>query len=367
MKIFSALLLFCAIIAAPARAYRADEPFSLGKLDLQSSLIVKATALSSEPVRDDLTGAPLKMTDSPFVLTATRFKIISVLKGKLAPGDEINFRHYAFDFTYRGGWSYSVRHYDFAPARTYLLWANPKEDYWQPFSGYDSIFDNQGALLAPDDTPVKGEIRDVVWNQIQALLASPKTGDVVTGLRYLGKMRRRDAGTRETTGDFANDEVAQTLRPFINSTNATIASFAMRVAQFDAPRFASELLLASDSPDASVRAAALEALSGVSTPASQARIRAAVLDDSPDVAGVALRSLGAFPDDATRATWKRWATSDEPARRIGVAQGIARAHDKESLPILQALTRDTNKNVSDAAQTALWMYGDSTTRFINNF
>lgn len=355
--------------ATPARAYRADEPFPLGKLDLQSSLIVKATVLSSEPVRDDLTGAPLKMTGAPYASMATRFKIISVLKGQLAPDNEINFRHYAFDFTYRGAWSYSPRSYRFVVARSYLLWAKRDGDNWQPFSPYDSSFGEQGALLAADDAPVEGAVRDVVWNQIQGLLASQKTGEVTRGLRYLALMRRRDAKTYETTGDFTSDQVAESVRPFLSSTDVDVAVIAMRAAKFDAPRFACELLAASRAPDPRVRAAALDALSKVAKPDSEARIRAAVSDHSPDVAAVALRSLATFPDDATRATWKRWAKSDEPARRIGVAQGIARAHahDKEMLPILQALTRDADEKVSRAASTALWMYGEPATRFIEGF
>ena len=367
MKILSLVLLFFAtILVQPARAFRVDEPFSLGNLDIQSSLVVKATVLSSEPVRGDK-GIPIKMTGAPYALTSTRFKIVSVFKGRLQPGDEIEFRHYAFDPAYRGGWSYSPRSYNFAPARSYLLWANRDGENWRPFSPYDSTFGNQGALLAADGAPVDGKIRDVVWNQIQGLLESQNTGEAITGLCYLGKMRRRDAGSRETTGDFTNDEVAEALRPFLSSTDSDITIYAMRVAKFDAPRFASELLANSHSPDTNVRATALDALSLVSTPASEVRIRAAVNERSPDVSASALRSLATFPGDATRATWKRWAGSDEPARRTGVAQGIARAHDKEMLPTLQTLTRDADKKVSDAAKIALWMYHETNARFIDGF
>ncbi len=368
MKIFSVVLFFCAIVlAAPARASRFDEPFPLGKLDLQSSLIVKATALESEPIRDDLTGAPIKMTDGPYAATVTRFKVISVLKGKLTPGEEINFRHYSFNPAFRGGWSYSLRTYSFIAGRTYLLWANRDGENWQSFSSYGSSFGEQGALLSADDAPVEGAVRDVVWNQIQGLLKSQKTGEVTRGLRYLALMRRRDAKTYETTGDYSNDQVAETLRPFLSSSDTDVAVYAMRVAKFDAPRFAAELLVNSHADEPRVRAAALDALSKVVTPDSETRIRAAVSDRSPDVAAVALRSLAAFPDDATRATWKRWAGSDEPARRIGVAQGIARAHDKQMLPTLQTLAHDADKKVSNAASTALWMYSEPNTRFIEGF
>ena len=369
MKITLLLALVLGVFALPARAFRADEPFPLGKLDVQSSLIVKATALESEPIRDDLTAEPLRLNGSPYALMQTRFRIISAIKGRLQPGDEINFRHYSFDLNFRGGWTYSPRNYRFAAGRSYLLWANREKDSqsWQPFSPYDSSFASQGALLAADAAPVDGVIRDVVWNQIQGLLASPKTGDANTGLRYLSVMRRRDAGTSETTGDFANDQVAEALRPLLQSNDVDVAVLSMRVAKFDAARFADELLENSRVPDFNIRAAAIDALSGVATPESETRIRAAVLDDSPDVAASALRSLAAFPDDQTRATWKRWAESDEPARRIGVAQGIARAHDAPMLPTLQTLTRDADKTVSNAAKTALWMYQEPGTRIVDGF
>ncbi len=355
------------IFALPARAYRAEEPVPLGKLDVQSSLIVKATALGSEPIRDALTGAPLKLKGTPYALSQTRFQIISVLKGQLAPGDELKFRHYSFDSAFDNIWIYSVRSYNFQAGRTYLLWASREGDNWQPFSPYDSNFHDQGALLAPDNAPVEGEIRAVVWSQIQGLLASPRNGDVKIGLRYLTLMRRRDANSYETTGDYPSDQVAQTLRPLLSSSDSSVATTAMRVAKFDAPRFAAELLANANSPDANVRAAALSALSLVATPASEARVRAAVLDRAPDVAGVALGSLGAFPGAATRATWKRWAGSDEPARRIGVARGIARARDAELLPILQTLTRDADKQVRAAAKSALWMYYEPNRRIIEEF
>lgn len=342
---------------ARARAYRMDEPFSLGKLDLQSSLIVKATALASEPVRNDLTGAPVKMTDAPYALTVTRFKIISVLKGKLAPGDEINFRHYAFILPFQGSWTYSVKNYNFSVGRSYFLWANRDSDNWQPFSPYDSSFSDQGALLTADDAPIKGQIRDVVWNQIQGLLASQKIGDGTTGLRYLSFMRRRNAGVfAETTGDFTNDEVAEALRPFIGASNPFVAVAAISAAQFDAPRFAAELLSASQSPEPNVRAAAIVALSKVVTPDSEAGIRAGVNSSSSGVAAAALRALAAFPGDAARATWKRWAKSDDPARRRAVADAIADAHDEAMLPILKALTHDADSSVRYAASSALSRY-----------
>lgn len=228
-KLILFVLFALTIINAPAHAGRIDPPLPIEKLNDKAQLIVKVTALSIEKAE------PKNLFVGRFsgpVDAVTRFRVVSVLKGDLKANDEFDFYHKSSAQNYPliiGGGGGAI--YDFVPGRSYLLWAARDGENWSPVELYGVIFDfgNQGALLASDDAPVKGEIKQVVWQQTTALLKSEKPADVLTGIENLTHMTRRQGiNDFQHTGDFKREDVAHVIEPLLKSNDAQIVAFAAR-------------------------------------------------------------------------------------------------------------------------------------------
>ena len=363
MKIFSVVLLFCALmLARPARAYLVGPAPNLAGLNASSALVAKVTALSSETVED----ASFQQL-SGFVVNQTRFRVVSVLKDEtngVVKDDEIEFRHYAPISDRESIYAMYVPHYyRFTPGRSYLLWARKSADGWQQFSTAPTFFQQQGALLAPDDAPVGGNIKNVIWQQTNALLGSPDAKDQRAAIEILGAM---SAGMRQriwfSTGDFRSAEVLDAIAPLIESPDDAVAQAAVGTANLNAVRVAAPLLAATRAASNQTRAAALDALRPVKTSAVEARARETAFDADPIVAAAALRLLGTFPDQTTRATWKRVLQSDDETRQLGAIEGVQIAHDAPMLPVLAVLLDDKNEGVQQGAANAMLAFPAATAK-----
>lgn len=233
-KLLTFALFALAVINIPAHASRVDPPLPLEKLTDKAQLIVKVTALSVEKAE------PKNLLAGRFsgpVEAVTHFRVVSVLKGDLKAKDEFDFHYKSSAQNYplivaNGG----VTIYEFVPGRSYLLWTARDADKWSPLEWsalelYGSPFrssDSQGVLLAPDDAPVTGDIKQIVWQQTTALLQSANKTDVMTGIGNLAYMSRRGQSGWGQTGDFKNDDVAHAIEPLLKSDDAEIAAFAAR-------------------------------------------------------------------------------------------------------------------------------------------
>ena len=363
MKNLLCLVLLClAILASPARAYLVGPAPNLAGLNASSPLIAKVTALDSEAVEDALfQKLPL------FAVKQTRFRVVSILKDEtksVVPGSEIAFRHYAPTSGKTSIFAMYVPHYyRFVPGRSYLLWAKKSADGWQQFSTAPTEFQRQGALLAPDDAPVEGDIKNVIWQQTNALLGSPDAEDQVAAIETLGAM---SSGMNQriwfSTGDFLSAQVLDAIAPFIESPDDAVAQAAVETANLNAVRVAAPLLAATRAVSNQTRSAALDALRPVKTSAVEARAREAVGDADPIVAAAALRLLSTFPGETTRATWKRTLQNADETRRLGAIEGVQIAHDAPMLPVLAALLDDKNERVQQGAANAMLAFPAATAK-----
>ncbi len=354
MKNFSLLLVLgAALLARPARAYLVGPAPGLGALNASSALVAKVTALDAQPVED----ASFQVLPG-FVVTQTRFRVVSVLKdetGKVAPGGEIEFRHYApISDSERVFAMYVPHYYRFVAGRSYLLWAKKSADGWQQFSTAPTQFQQQGALLAPDDAPVAGQISDVIWQQTNALLRSPKASDQVSALGVLNAMSSvRVGGSLGGTGDFRAVPVLDAMAPLIGSQNSDVALAAIALARLDAARVTDLLIAATFRDDSAVRVAALDALRPVKTAAVETRAREAAREAEARVGAAGLRLLGTFPDATTRATWKRAFAGANAPLIMGAIEGVRIARDAPMLPALAALLDNANADVQQQAANAM--------------
>ncbi len=228
-KLLILALFALSAISIPAHASPVYPPLPIEKLNEKAQIIVKVTALSTEKAE------PKNLFVGRFsgpVDAVTHFRVVSVLKGDLKAKDEFDFHCKSSAQNYplivaNGG----VTIYEFLPGRSYLLWAARDADEWFPLEWsalelYGLPFrssDSQGALLAPDDAPVSGDIKQIVWQQTTALLESKNTSDVITGIRNLSHMAQRHG-----VGDFQNDDVAAAIEPLLKSDDPKIAEFAAR-------------------------------------------------------------------------------------------------------------------------------------------
>lgn len=354
MKIFSVVLFFCAmILARPARAYLVGPAPNLAGLNASSALVAKVTALSDETVED----ASFEQL-SGFVVNQTRFRVVSVLKDEtksVTPGSEIEFHHYAPISDRPKIFAMYVPHYyRFVSGRSYLLWAKKSADGWQQFSTAPTMFQQQGALLAPDNAPVQGDVKGVIWQQTNALLGSPNAKDQLAAIEILGAM---SSGMRQrilfSTGDFRSAQVLDAIAPFIESPDDAVAQAAVGTANLNAVRVAAPLLAATRAASNLTRAAALDALRPVKTSAVEARAREAVSDADSGVAAAALRLLGTFPGESTRASWKRALGGTDTTVRLGALEGVQIAHDAPMLPVLVGLLDDADARVQQGAANAM--------------
>jgi len=71
-------------------AYIVGPPVSMGKLTEEADIIFKGTVVSSSPAPKDDWFKPVH----GFMVAETQFKVISVIKGEVAPGATLRFRHY---------------------------------------------------------------------------------------------------------------------------------------------------------------------------------------------------------------------------------------------------------------------------------
>ena len=226
-KLILLTLFVLVALKVSARAGGVAPLLPIEKINDKAQLIVKVTALSIEKAE------PKSLLAGRFsgpVEAVTRFNVVSVLKGDLKANDEFDFHHRSSPQNYPliiSGSTGAI--YEFVPGRSYLLWVTRDADKWSSLELYGAAFafGNNGALLAPDDAPVTGDIKQIVWQQMNALLESKKRADVLKGISYLAHMMQR-TGQHDVdhSGDFKNADVAHAIEPLLKSDDAKIAEFA---------------------------------------------------------------------------------------------------------------------------------------------
>lgn len=341
------LSVLLALTANPAHAYLVGPPYSLEKLSAEADVVFKATAIESQPV-EDAWFAPL----NGFRAFGTRFKIVSLLKGELPPG-EVLFRHHGPSENAKF-MMYSPQQYKFTPGRSYLVWADKTEDgALRQLPKSHTWLADQGGLLAADDAPTQGDLKSVVWSEFTALLQSRDAEDVRYAIEHLHMMSGGEWPSAPEK-DFERTRVVAAVKRFLFSPDVETALAAIRAVQPDAKDVEAELTsVVRTHAHAQARAGALLALRGVKTPAVEMAARRALEEMVPTVQRAALIRLSDFPGEATRAQWRAFAKSPHETARVGVAEAIGMVKDGTMVSVLDALLDDGAKPVHEAAVRSL--------------
>ena len=232
----SFLTVVCALGIALSPVFASDNTSSLDNYTAQADVIIKATALKTEPQTQidpwfsEVNGAGRY---------ATRFKVVSVIKGEVT-ADEVNFRHYtglSIGPPIRVYWFELPPCYIFQSGQTYLLWANKteggnlrqlsKELRKSPTDGGTTGFLIRVGDNAPVKEEIKGNIKSAVWDELVKMAQSKKLGDSRYGMQQLSWLSGATTFTRRDefvnkNPDFALEHFANVFIPLLDSTDENL-------------------------------------------------------------------------------------------------------------------------------------------------
>jgi HEAT repeat protein len=394
---FSALG-FLALFASRGLGYPITPAPSLDTLGEQSDLVAKVQAVGSEIVVDSAFPEA-----QGYKVFATRFKVISVLKGAATPTD-ITFHHYDDDPTYRGGAEYTPTVHHFVVGQSYVLFAKKSDApaAFRSFSISPTMAPEKETVRTADATPLpKGiAIRDAVWLELQALLASKDAADIAYGIHQLENFSTSRFWRRAAKEDFPRKEVLALISPFLADQNPAVAGAALEAIGCESPYLSEnegwlatvgkgEMLrrgyatypVGYDNPSARACRAQLVALanSRASTVLRSQAIRALGLsrenerdnalivplrvwsvDAEGSVRAAAAVLWADYPSKEATATIQSLAQDKDPLVRGGAAYGIGCGQVSELLGSLDAMLSDSDQHVSDAAVISLLSFDAKT-------
>ena len=363
-----------ALSATRASGYAVGPAVALEQLAKTADLVCKATVVADRPITDAWF-EPLP----GFEVRDTELRVVSVVKG--AKGVKlVHFHHYA---PTSGPASYAPQSYRFTTGRSYLVFAaQGTGDVYRQVTKSHTAKEDQGVMLAADATPTRGKtITEVVWAELQALLASKASDDVVTAIAQLDQM---SGGRATKLSDFERAVSLAAIRPLIASNDPAIATAAITVFGADSPYFddadaaywlagigkgtipglgprtptktpaadvaVKELIAVADgAPSAELRALAIRAL-GRSHAIPATKIERWSRDRDPAIRRAAVLVSAELADHTVIATSK--ADASEVVRQA-VALAIGFSQDPALLPLLDPLLKDASRTVRMAAAMSL--------------
>ena len=387
MRLLQRALILLSILALPgvSYGYPVGPALKLEELIDASDVIFKATALSSEPVKDEW------FTQYPgFDSYTTNMKVISLIKGDL-PSATVCFRHYGPAEAFKGGINFMPQHYAFAPGRTYIVFAQRTEEpgvlrqLWK----HHKSKEDQGVVLAADDRPVAADtpVKEIIWTELNALLKSPVPNDVCYAIEQLHGMSA--AHRWYGLNDFDPSLVARAIHGFVAGPDPQIAKAAIGAigasspylrdndaafflaategaaihgfsprdrnkANADARTYWTDLVSVVDSDQpVEVRALAIRALGRAREDRIRDHVQRWTDDPEPLVRQAAVVLLSDFPSQVS--TRRLTQASADPAHevRIGAAQAVGLGRLSALLPLLDQLLADENAHVRTAAALSL--------------
>lgn len=360
------VLIFVFLVLSPSHSVRAVEMASSDTLDdltARAAIVLKVTALKTEPVQDAWL-PPARMLGAG----ATRFTVISIIKGEFT-GPEASFHHYVDlnSSPLRYFRPAPLPHYKFKPGQHYLLWADKSEEgNLRQLSKSSTTKISRCVIRVGDNSPVQGEIKSIVWDELVKMTGNPN--NVRDGLGYLrwlsgatGSFRAREPVNGNP--DFPLERFIAVLIPLFHSPNERIAFSAILAASgVGAPIAKEELLkIAGTHPKRELRAMALNSLRGLKTPDVQEAAHRALqtvppeltTDDAALLQDHALRLLADFPGERSRFAWRAYAAHPQTRVRAAVATAIGEAREGALAWMLGNMVDDPHQEVRYTAVRSL--------------
>jgi len=366
---------------ATAAAYPVANALSLDELIKQSDVVVKGVVESSVPV-DDKSFEKVHGF-RPYV---TKLKVVAVLRGKIAE-KTIEFRHYGTADD-ESALPFMPQQYKFESGRAYLVFAKKTDQagvlrqLWQNHRSQE----DQGQLLCADSEARKGpSVKDVVWQELAALIKSERASDVTYGLQHLNEM---SGGSYYELRDFERKDALKLAAPLLKHKDETIVRSAIRLLATNNPYmsedyaagwlatvgkgdiqgysewqrttnlggqlYADELAAVVDSQaPAALRAMAIRALGWAEKPELTMQLTKWSSDSEPQVRQAALVVMADYPAKADLRLLQRSLDDPEPLVRTGAAQSAGFGQFKELIPQLGKLLNDKAPRVHKAAALSL--------------
>jgi hypothetical protein len=321
-----------------------------------ADLIFKGKALSSERV----TNAAFRI--SGMDVFATRFEVISVLKGEAATRT-VDFLHYGGWGP--GGYAWSGPHppafHRFDAGQSYLVFAanlDRADKYYSPPTGTASQpnrfrqvadfprADDDGVIRTLDARPLPSvSFKQAHWLELNLLLTNSASSNLYA-LEKLDQMSlagRSDDRWRRSD-DFKRPDVLAALLPLVTNADEQLANRALacfgtepnHLAQLE-PFLQALIEVADNAPTPSRRPAAIGALSGTHFAAVSNSLAQLLADKADTVRATAVGLLTAYPGPFAEAALRHAAEDRSPRVRAEAANAIGNGKIESLLPVLKTL------------------------------
>lgn len=372
-------------LLSEAEAYVVGPAVNLEKLSEEADIIFKATALSSATVEDNW----FKPVDC-YEAWETKFRVVHVIKG-VKQEQTLRFRHYDTSRRLTMLMSFQPQFYHFEPGRSYLVFAKQTDttgEFRQLWPNHTGKSDQGVLLCANDFAPASPKLRDVIWNELLAMLQSPNVEDTIYGIRQIDQMSVMP-GRYEFTKDFERAEVLKAVGGLLNHANPTIVHAAiteigsynpylkdesapywlatvgsavvpglgkmdLNMKNLGGERYWQELIRIADGRAPSeTRALAIRSLGRANKPAVLDAVSRWIQDSDPAVRASATLLLADFPETDTSVHFSKLVTDVAPEVRACAAYGIGFTQCFKLAGSLGILLLDKDDKVRRAASLSL--------------
>ncbi len=334
----------------------------LEEMALKSDLIFKGQAVSSTHV----TNAAFQMSGpTAMELLATRFKIISLLKGDPSTNSIVLY-HYG-DWTpgpHAWGGGSPPAHSRFEPRQSYLVFSatmDRPDRYYSPPPGtpvrpgeFRQIsdcavgIDEDGATRTLDNRQLDHlSVKEAHWFELNLLLTDANPTNQLYAIHRLDLLSTNCATSWEHSDDFKRERFLAAVAPL--TTNAlddvavaalTCFCFGRGCADQIAPHANNLIQIADHAPSPARRAAAVAAFSGTGFPSITNSLPKWLSDPSENVRSSAVLLLSDFPGETFEQALRHAATDPSPRVRACAAEAIGNGKIARLLPTLLALFAD---------------------------
>jgi hypothetical protein len=346
----------------------------LEEMEQKADLVFKGQAILSA----EITNA--SFTVSSLGMEATKFKVISVLKGE-APA-EIIFNHYASYGKHEFFWSgpSPPAMHKFEAGQSYLVFAmrmDKADAYYAPPASatnmagvFRQIADvpkrgPNGVMHTLDARPLgKFSVKEAHWKELNRLLNDSSPSNALYAINLLDHMSLKGEQYEEwlRSGDFKRARILSVMRPLIKSKNEQVAIRALECFETgtNAPvllaPFTNQLIIAANkSQTSSRRLAAIRALSALDGDSVTNSLVQLLGDKDENIRAGAVVLLPRFQPAFTEQLLRTCAGDLSPKVRAAVADTIGSEKIVTLVPILEKFWNDTN-NVHTSAGKALMSF-----------
>lgn len=344
----------------------------LEEIEREADLVFKGQVLSTT----ETTNSAFRV--SSLKVKATRFKIISVLKGD-SPTNEISFEHYS-GYGARGfAWSgpSPPAFLKFETGKSYLVFAarmDKPSSYYSPAADITNVpgrfrqiadvpkTSDEGAIRTLDAHPIKNfTVKEAHWFELNLLLNDSNPTNQLYAIDKLEGMFLRGGQYEEwrRSDDFKRQRVLTALLPLVTNQNEQVATRAISCfaassnAVVQLEPFADALIkVANNSTSAARRLTAIDALSGIDCDAVSNSLAQLLQNADENIRVGATGLLPRFQKEFAESALQEHSTDASPKVRAAVADAIGNGKIIVLLPTLEKLWNDTN-NVHTSAGNAL--------------